>query len=126
MKTFFGVVWHPLRYLLRFAWFRRFAPVWLVAAFLLWAGTVELLTRIGWAGAATVMNDLIVVRFVIVLIEALVGAAFSKSGTSAVAAGFDEPSFAPKAPSVPMYVTAHGVTPTPVGDEWTTATKLIS
>ncbi|WP_230980569.1 hypothetical protein [Burkholderia cepacia] len=126
MKTFFGVVWHPLRYLLRFAWFRRFAPVWLVTAFLLWAGTVEPLSRIGWAGAVTVMNDLIVVRFVILLIEALVGAAFSKSRTSTVGDRFDERSFAPKAPSVPMYVTAHGVTPMPVGNEWTTATKLIS
>ncbi|ONC29732.1 hypothetical protein AQ914_29440 [Burkholderia pseudomallei] len=126
MKAFLRVVWHPLRYLLRFARFRRFAPVWLVATLLLWAGTVELLNRVGWIGAVTVLNDLIVVRVVIALVEALVGATFRRSSTSAVAASFDDVSFAPKAPSVPMYVTAHGVTPTPVGDEWTTATKLIS
>jgi hypothetical protein len=87
---------------------------------------VELLNRIGWLGAVTVLNDLIVVRVVIALVEALVGATFSKSATPAVAASFDDAPFAPEGPSVPMYVTAHGVTPTPVGDEWTTATKLIS
>jgi hypothetical protein len=43
MKAFLRVVWHPLRYLLRFAWFRRFAPVWLVATLLLGrhGGTAE-------------------------------------------------------------------------------------
>ncbi|WP_249180705.1 hypothetical protein [Burkholderia vietnamiensis] len=125
MKAFLRVVWHPLRYLLRFAWFRRFAPVWLVATLLLWACTVELVTRIGWLGAVTALNDLIVVRLAIALVEALVGTTFRRSATSAVPASFDDAPFAPKA-SVPMYVTAHGVTPTPVGDEWTTATKLIS
>lgn len=126
MTTFLRVVWHPLRHLLRFAWFRRFAPLWLVATLVLWACTVELLHRIGWTATVTVMNDLIVVRIVIAMIEALVGATFRRSATSVAGAGIDDASFAPKAPSVPMYVTTHGVTPTPVGDEWTTATKLIS
>lgn len=126
MRAFFDVLWHPLRYLLRFAWFRRFAPVWLVAALLLWAGVVEVLNRAGLTGTVTAMNDLIVVRFIIVVVETLVGTTFRRSQTAAFGVATDEPTLAPKSPSVPMYVTSHGVTPTPVGEEWTTATKLIS
>jgi hypothetical protein len=126
MRAFFNVMWHPLRYLLRFAWFRRFAPVWLVAALLLWAGAVEVLNRAGMTGTVAVMNDLIVVRFIIMVIETLVGTTFRRSRTAALGTATDEPTLAPKSSSVPMYVTSHGVTPMPVGDEWTTATKLIS
>ncbi|HGO6126551.1 hypothetical protein QZM82_31815 [Burkholderia cepacia] len=125
MKAFFGVVWHPLRYLLRFAWFRRFAPVWLVAVLLLWAAAVELLNRTGLAGAATVMNDLIVVRFMIMVIEEIVGATFSRSGTTQPAT-IDPPSEHVGLSGRALYTTSDGrISVTPANEGCVTFKNII-